>query len=518
MQEMLLEHFFIRLLNIGVQVSVMFCILLLVRAAFSLCRAPAKFTCILWMILFVRLLLPVLPESPVGLWTKGELLPLVVEKSSDTFGGDTAYGEEEFALGAASEKEGAGIPEEKGSAAEGLSVLEESLAEADVRQVHRIPRFVSLVWAMGCMVFLLYGGISVLILKRRLRCSIKRADGCYLTDGLPTAFVAGVFSPGIYLPSDLGEKDMAYVILHERLHIRRGDHLVKAGAYFITCFYWFHPLVWGALYLLGRDIEMACDEAVIKELGESSRRVYADTLLRLSAGRKSFAGTPLAFGEGSTQNRISRIIKYKKPAAAAAVLSAIVLILLAVSLLTGRDGTPDPGSLQGITAQQPDGRAGGPDTSGHTVLFSDRTDVTIDGKTYDMADLCDSVNGVMPNVRELDQYIVIQGHISPNNSYYGFFNTENSKWEWGFIGTHLTWDENWETLENPVESIIYAEVSETEGVICDWKTNRAAVFGMEDEYIYDLRRVGNDVTITLVDFSGESRELSFDFCNMGYSE
>lgn len=491
MQGILSGDFAIRLLDTGVQAAVIFCVLLLARAVFSLCKVPRKLICLMWIILFARLILPSLPESPLGLWTKDGAQPFFADNFGVSFAdafADEEHIEEHMIEGAGNLLGGAERPYTR----------EEPYDNRDARTAQGVWRFLVLVWATGCMAFLLYGGISVLLLKKKLRCSIKKKDGCYLADGIPTAFVMGVFLPKIYLPSDLEEEDMAYVVLHERLHIRRGDYLMKAAAYVVTCFYWFHPLVWAALYLFGKDIEMACDEAVMNELGESGRHVYADTLLRLSAGKNRFAGVPLAFGEGSVESRIRHIVKYKRPAAGAAVLGAAAVLILGAGLLTGRQGqSPVPDGMEL--------------PSGHIVKCSAQTTVTIDGETYDMAELCSSVNGLMPEVRELGKYIVIEGHISPNCAYYGFFNTESREWEWGYTGTFLTWDENWEMLEDPIESVIYAEDAGSQGVIRDWKTNGIAIYDLEDEYIRGLRRVGDDITLTLVNYSGDRRELKFDF-------
>lgn len=583
------------LLNISVQAAVIFCVLLFVRAVFSLCRVPKKYACFLWLILFARLLMPVQPESPVGLWTKDSMplsavgnvrtatggnAPVPGESQGigngnapgglqDIGNGNTSGGSQDIgdgnAPGGSQDIGGGNVPEgSHGIAAAkqpetGVTDILEGLqrignTDGSGKLSEEMQRVLTIVWGTGCLGFLLYGGISGLLLKKKLRCSIKREDNCYLVDSIPTAFVMGIFPPKIYLPSELAEEDLAYVILHERIHIKRGDYLVKMAAYLITCIYWFHPFVWAALAFLGKDIELSCDEAVLEELGENSRRKYADTLLRLSDGKRYFAGVPLAFGEGNTENRIRHIIKYRKPAVAAAVFAVILLSGLGVSLLTGRPEGDTEAILteKGENGEEASGMASLRDTdsvfseestvqpsatpesekrigenapdsinsrfpepvelsSGHIVAVTGNVyhiTVSIDGEAYEMADLCSAVNALM-EIWELGEYIVVEGHISPNTSYYGFYSTESKQWERAYTGALLTWDENWEALENPIESVIYAESAGSQGVIYDWKTNKIAVLDLEEEWVYGLKREGDDITVTIVSYEGKSREVHF---------
>lgn len=563
-----LENFVMGLLNISMQAAVIFCILFLVRAVFSLCRVPKKYTCFLWVILFVRLLMPVQPESPVGLWTKGSILSPFVENPGEYFYGtimeENIYAPEELQgtgnVDAQKKQQGErgintpGEWQDIGGVDEQEKLLGNDVqTERKADMTRGIWLIMFIVWGMGCLGFLLYGGISCLFLKKKLRCSIKREDNCYLADGIPTAFVKGVFLPKIYLPSELRGEDLDYVILHERTHIKRRDHLVKMAAYLITCIYWFHPFVWAALIFISKDIELSCDEAVLRELGEGSRRAYADTLLRLSGGKSYFAGIPLAFGEGDTESRIRHIVRYRKPVAVATVIAVVMLTGLTVCLLTGRttDGDRDvdfaetrrdegavreavAASLESINLAESHPDEDGennPDSinsrfpepvelsSGHTVTVTGdvyNIAISIDGEAYRMADLCDAVNALR-DIREFGKYIVVTGHISPDNSYYGFYSTESKQWEWELIGSLLTWDENWKILENPIESVIYAENTGSQGVIRDWKTNMIAVFDLKEEYIYGLKREGDDITITIVNYEGESRELYFDFRDSFYT-
>lgn len=168
------------------------------------------------------------------------------------------------------------------------------------------------------------GGVVLAVLLLRMR------DNIFLADYVPTPFVIGVVRPRIYLPSSLQEKEMEYIILHERTHIRRGDHIVRMLAFLALAVYWFHPLVWLAYYLSGKDMEMSCDEAVMRKMDRDIRADYATSLLNLATGRLFPGGTPLAFGEGDTKTRIKNVMRWRRPKPAAAAFSLAVVAVAAV--------------------------------------------------------------------------------------------------------------------------------------------------------------------------------------------
>ena len=179
-------------------------------------------------------------------------------------------------------------------------------------------------WPLGVLVMAGRGGLSLLVLKRKLRGAAYRGENVYEAEELETAFVMGLFFPRIYLPTGLGEEERACVLCHERHHIARLDHVTRALAFAALCLHWFNPLVWLAFRLAGKDMEMSCDEAVMKKLGGESRRVYSQSLLNLATGRRMAFGTPLAFGEGDTKGRIMNVMKWKKPKVWVSVLAMLV--------------------------------------------------------------------------------------------------------------------------------------------------------------------------------------------------
>lgn len=210
----------------------------------------------------------------------------------------------------------------------------------------------SVIWAVGMFVFVLYAAVSYIRLKRNLLCSVRREDSSdesgtkyavYDTDGIQTPMVFGFFQPCIYLPAGIDPVYESYVIAHEHMHIRRKDYLIKAGSYLITCLHWFNPAVWTAWYLMSKDMEMACDEETISRMGMEQRKEYASVLLELSVGRRSWFAVPPAFGEGDIRTRIQNIMVMKNKTKKAAVLAiSVTILIMGVFLISGEKGAVQP--------------------------------------------------------------------------------------------------------------------------------------------------------------------------------
>ena len=197
------------------------------------------------------------------------------------------------------------------------------------------PTFiVTFVWMLGVIVMAIYSIASYLKLRNKLRVVVPLRENIFIADDIKSPFVVGLFRPKIYLPCNLGEKELEYIILHEKHHIKRFDHVIKALAFLALALHWFNPLVWIAFILAGKDMEMSCDEAVIQEVGSAVRADYSASLLTLATGRRIIAGTPLAFGEGDTKGRIHNLKKWKKPAVWIVIISVILCVVLTVCLIT----------------------------------------------------------------------------------------------------------------------------------------------------------------------------------------
>ena len=182
-------------------------------------------------------------------------------------------------------------------------------------------------WPTGAALLAGYSLWSLFCLRRRLSAAVLLRDNIYRAEGIGTPFVLGVVRPKIYLPAGILEAEMPYIIRHEEYHIRRGDHIIKILAFAALCIHWFNPLVWLAFVLAGKDMEMSCDEAVLKQMGGDIRADYSQSLLALATGRRRFAATPLAFGEGDPKGRIKNVLKWKKPKVWVSALALSICIV-----------------------------------------------------------------------------------------------------------------------------------------------------------------------------------------------
>ena len=191
-----------------------------------------------------------------------------------------------------------------------------------------------IIWVIGMCLLLIYSVFTSVKLYRNLRYAKHMEDNIYTMDGLKTPFVFGVINPKIYLPANLSENEKPYILLHEQIHIKRYDHIVKAVFFLVTCIHWFNPFVWPAFYLLGEDMELSCDERVVKEMGSTIKKEYSSSLLAMSTGRKIVGGCPISFGENNTKGRIKNVLNYKKPALWFLVVAVIIIIVIIAALIT----------------------------------------------------------------------------------------------------------------------------------------------------------------------------------------
>jgi beta-lactamase regulating signal transducer with metallopeptidase domain len=190
------------------------------------------------------------------------------------------------------------------------------------------------IWILGIMVLLIYSVVSVLQLKRQLKSAQLIEQNIFEAKNLKTPFVLGLIRPKIYLPIGLNVEERSYILLHEQTHIHRKDHIIKILAFLILSIHWFNPLVWIAFMLMSTDMELSCDERVLKEMNEDIKKPYANSLLSLAAGRHILNGSPLAFGEGNVKRRIKNVLHYKRPNFWVVIASATLLIVAGISLLS----------------------------------------------------------------------------------------------------------------------------------------------------------------------------------------
>ncbi len=190
------------------------------------------------------------------------------------------------------------------------------------------------IWLIGLVGMVIYGIVSVILLRWRVREAVPVSANVMEGDCVPSPFILGLFRPKIYLPSSMPEGDRDYVIAHEQAHLKRRDHIWKPLGYLLLCIYWFQPLLWIGYILLCRDIELACDEKVIRSMGAEAKKPYAEALIRCSTARHQITACPLAFGEVGVKARVKAVLHYKKPAFWILLVSVCVLLVTAVCLLT----------------------------------------------------------------------------------------------------------------------------------------------------------------------------------------
>jgi len=309
----LIEHF-PNLMDINLTATIVIIFVICVRQLLK--GAPKVFSYALWGIVLLRLLVPISIESPISFVPERTEFSSMVEVNE-------VLPEIQFET-----------PQDR---AKNEWYRENTPPGEPLAQVSRVltaQDYLTFVWLFGIAVMLLYSFVSYWRLRRKLKVVVPYQKGIYLADDIDTPFVMGFFRPVIYLPGSLVSKERRYIIAHERHHIRRGDHIFKALSFLALTVHWFNPFVWAAFVLSGRDMEMSCDEAVIRKLGEDVRADYSASLLNLATGHRLFVGTPLAFGEGDPTGRVRNLAGWKKPAIWVILLCVIVCIALAFCLLT----------------------------------------------------------------------------------------------------------------------------------------------------------------------------------------
>jgi len=197
----------------------------------------------------------------------------------------------------------------------------------------------SQIWVLGVLSLLAYSLVSYGLLKRKVSQAILVRDNIWECHAICSPFVLGFRKPKIYLPPGFSEREKSYILKHEEIHIRRYDYLIKPLAYFLLCLHWFNPLVWLSFILMTKDMEMSCDEAVIKELGKEIKQDYSRSLLSLALSHKIIRGSPLAFGESSPKSRIKNVLNYKQPTFWGMLAGAAGILILSLGLISNPESS-----------------------------------------------------------------------------------------------------------------------------------------------------------------------------------
>ena len=310
---------FLRIVELSWQAGVLALAVMLARLALR--RAPKWAVCLLWALVAVRLVLPFSLQIPVSLQAAQSPVTAVLYELPQT-------------------QEAAQKTDEvlSGGSAEPVAPL----PPTEVVTVQPVPApkpamtvsLLAAIWLAGVVMMLTYMLVSYLGIYRRVCTAVRLEDNVYRCGSWGTPFVLGLLRPRIYVPEGMDDAALPQVLAHERCHIRRGDHLVKPLAFLLLALHWFNPVLWAAYVLLGRDMENACDERVLRGVDGAGRAAYSRALVACAVRQRPAAVCPLAFGEVAVQERVKNAMNGKKPAVWAAVLLAIAAAVIAVCFLT----------------------------------------------------------------------------------------------------------------------------------------------------------------------------------------
>ena len=308
-----MSELFLEIVNRSIAASWIVIAVLILR--FCLKKAPKWVNVLLWGIVAVRLIFPFSIESALSLIPSAETVsPSIMMETAPSVQ--------------------TGVP-----ALDQVinPVIDHSLAPAPGASANPLQIWIpvlTVIWLLGVAALFLYSAVSYRRLRRRVCEAVILRDNIYQSENVCSPFVLGIIRPKIYLPYHMDKREMDHVIAHEQTHIRRGDHWWKPLGFLLLTVHWFNPLLWLGYILLCRDIELACDEKVIREMGSEQRADYTQALVSCSVSRRSIAACPLAFGEVGIKERVKSVMNYKKPAFWIVLASAVVCAVAAVCFLT----------------------------------------------------------------------------------------------------------------------------------------------------------------------------------------
>ena len=326
MNEVLFSEVFLKIINMSISASWLALVVLLMRAVLK--KAPKWVSVLLWGFVALRLICPFSIESMLSLIPSAETVsPEIMMDWTPEI--STGIGSLDTVVNPIISDVFAPKPY---ASANPLQIL--------------IP-VAAIVWLLGVAAMLLYTVASYLLLCRKVATAVLLRKNIYQSENVDSPFVLGIIKPKIYLPFRMDSKDLAYVIAHEESHIRRKDHWWKPFGFMLLALHWFNPLMWLGYVLLCKDIELACDEKVIKTMDNENRADYTQALVACSINRRRIAACPLAFGEVGVKARVKSVMNYKKPAFWIIIASVVTCIAVAVCFLTNPKDIPS-GALTNI--------------------------------------------------------------------------------------------------------------------------------------------------------------------------
>ena len=308
-----MNELFLKIINMSISASWLVLAVLLLR--FVLKKAPKWVNVLLWGIVAVRLAFPFSIESALSLIPSAETIPPNIGMNTTP-------------------TINSGINAINNAVNPIISQSNTPMAGASVNPLQITIGIFEYIWIFGMIALALYTAISYWRLHRKVDTAVRYKDNIFQSENVKSPFVLGIIKPRIYLPFNMNGQDLEHVVAHEQAHIHRKDHWWKPLGFLLLTIHWFNPLMWLAYVLLCRDIELACDEKVIKELGNEQRADYMQALVACSVNRRMIAACPLAFGEVGVKERVKSVMNYKKPAFWVIIIAVIICLGVAVCFLT----------------------------------------------------------------------------------------------------------------------------------------------------------------------------------------
>ena len=308
-----MNELFLKIINMSISASWLVLAVLILR--FVLKKAPKWINVLLWGIVAIRLICPFSFESQLSLIPSAETIPLNIGMDSTP-------------------TINSGISAINNAVNPIISQSNTPMAGASINPLQITIGIYEYIWIFGMIALALYTAISYWRLHRKVDTAVRYKDNIFQSENVSSPFVFGIIKPRIYLPFKMNGQDLEHVVAHEHAHIRRKDHWWKPLGFLLLTIHWFNPLMWMAYVLLCRDIELACDEKVIKELGNEQRGDYTQALVACSVNRRMIAACPLTFGEVGVKERVKSVMNYKKPALWVIIIAVIVCVGVAVCFLT----------------------------------------------------------------------------------------------------------------------------------------------------------------------------------------
>ncbi len=385
-----MNEFFLTIVNMGISAG--WIVLAVIVLRILLKTAPKWINVILWGIVGARLICPFSFQSSLSLIPSNETIPTDI-------------------ISMPNPNINSGIPFFDATVNGYLSDHYSEGVTVPVDYSKIIITTLSIIWILGIITLLIYALVSFIRIKNQVKEAVLKCENVWICDKISTPFILGIIKPKIYLPFNMSRQDTALVLAHEKSHISRKDYLWKPLGFIMLTLHWFNPLMWLAYVLLCRDIELACDEKVIKELNNDARADYSEALLNCSINRRMITACPLAFGEVSVKERVITVLNYKKPAFWIIIVSVIAVIVASICLLTNPKGQ----NLQNIEWR--DLTSYGENTD-YIIKYDGEVYETISSfnkdKLYDLLTISISKNETSPNrSKDRDQtHTIILQHIN----------------------------------------------------------------------------------------------------------